>query len=129
MKKLTILIAVLLLLSCEKPKDEPTIDPNKGTVTFWTTETSKISANFEGWLLWVDDIKIGVIKKPYPINTTDLIPDCSDKDFTDLVLSKGRHKYYMTVYIPTQAPPNKFTSTTYFFDVIARGCTVVRCIQ
>jgi len=129
MKKLTILIAVLLLFSCEKPKEEPTIDPNKGKVTFWTTEFSIKTTNCNGWVLWVDDIEIGLIKKPYSVNTTDQIPNCYTMGFTNLILPKGRHYYYMTLSIPIQPPPNYFVSQTYYFDVIARGCTIVRCIQ
>jgi hypothetical protein len=125
MKKLTILIAVLLLFSCEKPKDEPTIDPNKGTVTFWTTEPSIKTKQCEGWVLWVDGVKIGLIKKP-----SDQIPICGDMFFTKLLLTKGQHSYYMTLSIPVQLPPNNyFISQTYYFDIIARGCTVVRCTQ
>jgi hypothetical protein len=124
MKKLTILIAILILFSCEKPREEPVIDPNKGTVTFWTTEDSGINSWHRGWLLWVDGTEIGVIAKP-----SDKIPVCGDMFFTKLFLIKGRHYYHMTLSIPIQPPPNYFVSTTYYFDVTARGCTVVRCTQ
>lgn len=130
MKRLIIVLTFfILLLSCEKQDDKPTDDPNKGTVTFWTTEESGVGATFRGWLLWVDGIEIGVIQKPYPINTTDQIPVCGDKRFTKLSLMKGRHSYYMTLFIPVQPPPNYFVSQTYYFDIIAGGCTVVRCKQ
>jgi hypothetical protein len=132
MKKLTILIAVLLLFSCEKPKDEPAVDPNKGTVTFWTTEESVEITRPQlwrvGWILWVDDIRIGVISKPYNVTSEDQAPNCYTKGFTKLVLMKGRHNYYMTLSEPQTQPPNYRVSQTYYFDVTARGCTVVRCI-
>jgi len=134
MKKLTILIAILLLFSCEKPKEEPTIDPNVGTVTFWTTEVSVNIMELPqfwriGWTLWVDNVEIGLIKKPYNISTTDDIPNCYTQGFTKLVLMKGRHNYYMTLSLPLQPPPNYIVSQTYYFDVTAGGCTVVRCTQ
>ena len=125
-------IIALMFFSCEKieePIEEPIIDPNKGTVTFWTTEFSIETINCHGWILWVDGVKIGLIKKPYEIRTTDEIPVCGDTTFTNLFLMKGQHSYYMTLSIPAQPPPNYFVSQTYSFDIIAGGCTVVRVTQ
>ena len=110
------------LISCEKQKDEPVIDPNKGTVTFWTTVPIE-------WILYIDDVKIGSVWKPYPINTTDKIPVCGDKQFLSLSLLEGRHYYHMELTIPIQPPPNHFISQTYSFDIIAGECTVLRIIQ
>ena len=119
MKRLLFIIAVVLLLSCEKEPYEKPIDLNKGNVTFWTTENS-------GWMLVIDDAEAIPIVQPYPINTTDKIPVCGDERFTNLSLMKGRHKYYMTF---TANPSTYLVSRTFYFDVTAGGCTVVKCTQ
>jgi hypothetical protein len=130
MKKVIILLIVLFaLFACEKPKEEETVDSNKGTVTFWTTEYSIDTQNCHGWFLWVDGVNIGVIAKPYEISTADQIPTCDDMYFTRLFLDSGTHSYYMTLSIPIQPPPNYFVSQTYYFDIVAGGCTIVRCTQ
>ena len=127
MKKLLFIIAAVLLFSCEKPQ-EP-IEVEKTNVIFWTNEYSYDNADCMGWFLWIDGVKIGVIPRPYSINTTDQIPTCGNKQFLNLTLSEGRHYYYMTLFLPRQPWPNSFTSQTYYFDVSAGGCTVVRCTQ
>ena len=120
MKRLLFIIAAVLLFSCEKEPYQEPIDPNKGTVTFWTTENS-------GWRLVIDDAESIPILQPYPINTTDKIPVCGDKRFTNVSLMKGQHKYRLT-YLTLQ-PYNYIIGRTFYFDVTAGGCTVVRCIQ
>ena len=57
-------IIALLFFSCEKigePIEEPI---TTGNVTFWTNE-------YDGWQLYVDDVMVGPVRKPYPINRTD----------------------------------------------------------
>ena len=126
MKRLLFIIAAVLLFSCEKEPYQEPIDPNKGNVTFWTTEDSNSSAYHVGWVLYVDDVKIGLIAKPYEIDHINKIPVCGDERFTNLSLMKGRHKYYMTF---TANPSTYLVSRTFYFDVTAGGCTVVRCTQ
>ncbi|MEJ1730296.1 hypothetical protein SMA90_28620, partial [Escherichia coli] len=93
-----------------------------GNVTFWTNEIS-------GWQLYVDDVMIGPVRKPYPINRTDEIPVCGDGRFTNLQLRPGRHHYYISIYLPMQPPPNYFRGQTRFFDVTLGGCVVLRAEQ
>ena len=109
-------IIALLFFSCEKIEDDPI---TTGNVTFWTNEIS-------GWQLYVDDVMIGPVRKPYPINRTDEIPVCGDGRFTNLQLRPGRHHYYISVYLPIQPPPNYFQGQTRFFDVTLGGCVVQR---
>ena len=108
-------IIALLFFSCEKIEEPITT----GNVTFWTNEIS-------GWQLYVDDVMIGPVRKPYPINRTDEIPVCGDGRFTNLQLRPGRHHYYISVYLPIQPPPNYFRGQTRFFDVTLGGCVVLR---
>ena len=69
-------IIALLFFSCEKI-EEPIEEPiTTGNVTFWTNE-------HDGWQLYVDDVMIGPVRKPYPINRTDEIPVCGDGRFTN----------------------------------------------
>ena len=109
-------IIALLFFSCEKIEDDPI---TTGNVTFWTNEIS-------GWQLYVDDVMIGPVRKPYPINRTDEIPVCGDGRFTNLQLRPGRHHYYISVYLPMHPPPNYFQGQTRFFDVTLGGCVVLR---
>ena len=110
-------IIALLFFSCEKI-EEPIEEPiTTGNVTFWTNEIS-------GWQLYVDDVMIGPVRKPYPINRTDEIPVCGDGRFTNLQLRPGRHHYYISIYLPMQPPPNYFRGQTRFFDVTLGGCVV-----
>ena len=109
-------IIALLFFSCEKIEDDPI---TTGNVTFWTNEIS-------GWQLYVDDVMIGPVRKPYPINRTDEIPVCGDGRFTNLQLRPGRHHYYISIYLPIQPPPNYFQGQTRFFDVTLGGCVVLR---
>ena len=109
-------IIALLFFSCEKIEDDPI---TTGNVTFWTNEIS-------GWQLYVDDVMIGPVRKPYPINRTDEIPVCGDGRFTNLQLRPGRHHYYISIYLPMQPPPNYFRGQTRFFDVTLGGCVVLR---
>lgn len=111
-------IIALLFFSCEKIEEPITT----GNVTFWTNEIS-------GWQLYVDDVMIGPVRKPYPINRTDEIPVCGDGRFTNLQLRPGRHHYYISIYLPMQPPPNYFRGQTRFFDVTLGGCTIVRAEQ
>ena len=111
-------IMALLFFSCEKIEEPITT----GNVTFWTNEIS-------GWQLYVDDVMIGPVRKPYPINRTDEIPVCGDGRFTNLQLRPGRHHYYISIYLPMQPPPNYFRGQTRFFDVTLGGCTIVRAEQ
>ena len=112
-------IIALLFFSCEKIEDDPI---TTGNVTFWTNEIS-------GWQLYVDDVMVGPVRKPYPINRTDEIPVCGDGRFTNLQLRPGRHHYYISIYLPMQPPPNYFRGQTRFFDVTLGGCTIVRAEQ
>ena len=112
-------IMALLFFSCEKIEDDPI---TTGNVTFWTNEIS-------GWQLYVDDVMIGPVRKPYPINRTDEIPVCGDGRFTNLQLRPGRHHYYISIYLPMQPPPNYFRGQTRFFDVTLGGCVVLRAEQ
>jgi len=112
-------IIALLFFSCEKIEDDPI---TTGNVTFWTNEIS-------GWQLYVDDVMIGPVRKPYPINRTDEIPVCGDGRFTNLQLRPGRHHYYISIYLPMQPPPNYFRGQTRFFDVTLGGCVVLRAEQ
>ena len=112
-------IIALLFFSCEKIEDDPI---TTGNVTFWTNEIS-------GWQLYVDDVMIGPVRKPYPINRTDEIPVCGDGRFTNLQLRPGRHHYYISIYLPMQPLPNYFRGQTRFFDVTLGGCTIVRAEQ
>ena len=112
-------IIALLFFSCEKIEDDPI---TTGNVTFWTNEIS-------GWQLYVDDVMIGPVRKPYPINRTDEIPVCGDGRFTNLQLRPGRHHYYISIYLPMQPPPNYFRGQTRFFDVTLGGCVVLRAKQ
>lgn len=112
-------IMALLFFSCEKIEEEPI---TTGNVTFWTNEIS-------GWQLYVDDVMIGPVRKPYPINRTDEIPVCGDGRFTNLQLRPGRHHYYISIYLPMQPPPNYFRGQTRFFDVTLGGCVVLRAEQ
>lgn len=112
-------IIALLVFSCEKIEDDPI---TTGNVTFWTNEIS-------GWQLYVDDVMIGPVRKPYPINRTDEIPVCGDGRFTNLQLRPGRHHYYISIYLPMQPPPNYFRGQTRFFDVTLGGCVVLRAEQ
>ena len=112
-------IIALLFFSCEKIEDDPI---TTGNVTFWTNEIS-------GWQLYVDDVMIGPVRKPYPINRTDEIPVCGDGRFTNLQLRPGRHHYYISIYLPLQPPPNYFRGQTRFFDVTLGGCVVLRAEQ
>lgn len=112
-------IIALMFFSCEKIEEEPI---TTGNVTFWTNEIS-------GWQLYVDDVMIGPVRKPYPINRTDEIPVCGDGRFTNLQLRPGRHHYYISIYLPMQPPPNYFRGQTRFFDVTLGGCTIVRAEQ
>jgi hypothetical protein len=125
MRKLLIIAALVLVFSCEKEKEIITT----GTATFWTDEFSVINSNMEGWLLWVDGRKIGVINKPYEINSKDDIPLCGDSRFTSLQLSEGQHSYYLTCYIPKQPFPNYFTGQKYYFDVQIGECIIVKATQ
>ncbi len=109
-------IIALLFFSCEKIEDDPI---TTGNVTFWTNEIS-------GWQLYVDDVMVGPVRKPYPIGSTDEIPVCGDGRFTNLLLKPGRHHYYISVYLPIQPPPNYFQGQTRFFDVTLGGCVVQR---
>jgi len=127
MKRLLFIIAAVLLFSCEKPQEPIIVE--KTNVIFWTSEESITTPQCRGWYLWVDGVDLGVIPKPYAINTTDQIPTCGDKQFLNLTLSEGRHEYHMTLSIPAQPGQNYFVSQTYYFDVTAGGCTVVRCTQ
>ena len=111
-------IIALLFFSCEKIEEPITT----GNVTFWTNEIS-------GWQLYVDDVMIGPVRKPYPINRTDEIPVCGDGRFTNLQLRPGRHYYYISIYLPMQPPPNYFRGQTRFFDVTLGGCVVLRAEQ
>ena len=108
-------IIALMFFSCEKIEEPITT----GNVTFWTNEIS-------GWQLYVDDVMIGPVRKPYPINRTDEIPVCGDGRFTNLQLRPGRHYYYISIYLPMQPPPNYFQGQTRFFDVTLGGCVVLR---
>ena len=112
-------IIALLFFSCEKIEDDPI---TTGNVTFWTNEIS-------GWQLYVDDVMIGPVRKPYPINRTDEIPVCGDGRFTNLQLKPGRHHYYISIYLPMQPPPNYFRGQTRFFYVTLGGCVVLRAEQ
>ena len=112
-------IIALLFFSCEKIEEEPI---TTGNVTFWTNEIS-------GWQLYVDDVMIGPVRKPYPINRTDEIPVWGDGRFTNLQLRPGRHHYYISIYLPMQPPPNYFRGQTRFFDVTLGGCVVLRAEQ
>ena len=112
-------IIALLFFSCEKIEDDPI---TTGNVTFWTNEIS-------GWQLYVDDVMIGPVRKPYPINRTDEIPVCGDGRFTNLQLRPGRHHYYISIYLPMQPPPSYFRGQTRFFDVTLGGCVVLRAEQ
>jgi len=112
-------IMALLFFSCEKIEEEPI---TTGNVTFWTNEIS-------GWQLYVDDVMVGPVRKPYPINRTDEIPVCGDGRFTNLQLRPGRHHYYISIYLPMQPPPNYFRGQTRFFDVTLGGCVVLRAEQ
>ena len=112
-------IIALLFFSCEKIEDDPI---TTGNVTFWTNEIS-------GWQLYVDDVMVGPVRKPYPINRTDEIPVCGDGRFTNLQLRPGRHHYYISIYLPMQPPPNYFRGQTRFFDVTLGGCVVLRAEQ
>ena len=112
-------IIALLFFSCERIEDDPI---TTGNVTFWTNEIS-------GWQLYVDDVMIGPVRKPYPINRTDEIPVCGDGRFTNLQLRPGRHHYYISIYLPMQPPPNYFRGQTRFFDVTLGGCVVLRAEQ
>ena len=112
-------IIALLFFSCEKIEDDPI---TTGNVTFWTNEIS-------GWQLYVDDVMIGPVRKPYPINRTDEIPVCGDGRFTNLQLRPGRHHYYISIYLPMQPPPNYFRGQTRSFDVTLGGCVVLRAEQ
>ena len=112
-------IIALLFFSCEKIEDDPI---TTGNVTFWTNEIS-------GWQLYVDDVMIGPVRKPYPINRTDEIPVCGDGRFTNLQLRPGRHHYYISIYLPMQPPPNYFRGQTRFFYVTLGGCVVLRAEQ
>ena len=112
-------IIALLFFSCEKIEDDPI---TTGNVTFWTNEIS-------GWQLYVDDVMIGPVRKPYPINRTDEIPVCGNGRFTNLQLRPGRHHYYISIYLPMQPPPNYFRGQTRFFDVTLGGCVVLRAEQ
>ena len=112
-------IIALLFFSCEKigePIEEPI---TTGNVTFWTNE-------YDGWQLYVDDVMVGPVRKPYPIGSTDEIPVCGDGRFTNLQLKPGRHHYYISVYLPIHPPPNYFQGQTRFFDVTLGGCVVLR---
>ena len=111
-------IIALMFFSCEKIEEPITT----GNVTFWTNEIS-------GWQLYVDDVMIGPVRKPYPINRTDEIPVCGDGRFTNLQLRPGRHHYYISIYLPMQPPPNYFRGQTRFFDVTLGGCVVLRAEQ
>jgi len=111
-------IMALLFFSCEKIEEPITT----GNVTFWTNEIS-------GWQLYVDDVMIGPVRKPYPINRTDEIPVCGDGRFTNLQLRPGRHHYYISIYLPMQPPPNYFRGQTRFFDVTLGDCVVLRAEQ
>ena len=111
-------IIALLFFSCEKIEEPITT----GNVTFWTNE-------HDGWQLYVDDVMIGPVRKPYPINRTDEIPVCGDGRFTNLQLRPGRHHYYISIYLPMQPPPNYFRGQTRFFDVTLGGCVVLRAEQ
>ena len=112
-------IIALLFFSCEKIEDDPI---TTGNVTFWTNEIS-------GWQLYVDDVMVGPVRKPYPINRTDEIPVCGDGRFTNLQLRPGRHHYYISISLPMQPPPNYFRGQTRFFDVTLGGCVVLRAEQ
>ena len=112
-------IIALLFFSCEKIEDDPI---TTGNVTFWTNEIS-------GWQLYVDDVMVGPVRKPYPIGSTDEIPVCGDGRFTNLLLKPGRHHYYISVYLPIHPPPNYFQGQTRFFDVTLGGCVVLRAEQ
>lgn len=118
--RVSLLAIMLFLFSCEKPAEEKPV--TTGTVTFWTTELN-------GWVLYVDDVKIGPVRKPYPIGNTDEIPVCGDGRFTNLQLNPGRHQYYISIYISTQLPPNYFRGQTRFFDVTLGGCVILRAEQ
>ena len=109
-------IIALLFFSCEKIEDDPI---TTGNVTFWTNEIS-------GWQLYVDDVMIGPVRKPYPINRTDEIPVCGDGRFTNLQLRPGRHHYYISFSLPIHPPPNYFQGQTRFFYVTLGGCVVLR---
>ena len=120
MKTLLIILTAIFLVSCEKPKAEEPI--TTGTVTFWTTE-------FVEWTLYVDDKEVGHLSKPYPVSTTDLIPDCDTPGFTKMQMTPGRHSFHLYIWIPQQPWPNTFTGQTYYFDVTLGGCTIVRVTQ
>lgn len=112
-------IMALLFFSCEKIEEEPI---TTGNVTFWTNEINN-------WHLYVDDVKIGPVRRPYPISNIYEIPICGDTQFTNLQLRPGQHYYYISIYIPAQPPPNYFRGQTRFFDVTAGGCIVLRAEQ
>ena len=63
MKKLIIAIVLCLLFSCQKYESPEIIDPNKGNVTFWTSEASGeieiLDYRDTGWVLFVDNVRIG----------------------------------------------------------------------
>lgn len=127
MKKVIVLFAFALFMSCEKPVEIPITE---GSVTFWTTEESGGTASGDtGWILWIDEKEIGPINKPYPINSIDKIPNCGDNRFTSILLREGTHSYKLRRFIPTQPPPNIFTGQIYYFDVMAGGCVIVRATQ
>ena len=111
-------IMALLFFSCEKVEEPITT----GNVTFWTNENNN-------WQLYVDDVKIGPVRRPYPINNIDEIPICGDTRFTNLQLRHGQHYYYISIYIPAQPPPNYFRGQTRFFDVTLGGCVILRAEQ
>ena len=115
-------IIALLFFSCEKI-EEPIEEPiTTGNVTFWTNE-------HDGWQLYVDDVMVGPVRKPYPINRTDEIPVCGDGRFTNLQLRPGQHHYYISISLPIQPPPNYFQGQTRFFYVTLGGCVVLRAEQ
>ena len=122
------LLVLCLLFSCEKDILTET-DPNKGNVTFWTSEASGeveiLDYRDTGWVLFVDNVRIGSINKPYDIHKTSEIPVCGDNRFTNMTLEKGQHQYYMTRLITGL---NYLVSQTYYFDIKAEGCVIVRCV-
>lgn len=114
MKKLLLLLP-LIFLSCEK---EPIPQADQYDVTVWTNES-------EPWTLYIDENKIGQIRKPYPITKTEDIPSCGDDRFTNVKLSKGRHHYNLRMTLPS----GQLIMSDYKFFEVTDVCTILRATQ
>lgn len=115
MKKIVILLALILLTSCEKPKEVIT-DP---VVTFWSDDSGP-------WTVYVDGKEICKLSVIYSKWANYGVPVyCGDNRFFTLSLPKGQHSYHMR-YV---APPNYrvLISQSYYFEVM--DCEIVRIKQ